>query len=387
MFRFSLISCAMVLLSLLSGCGRKTLVISALEDINVETDNRLMSLGSPIDSQRSMNISSTLPFAAVGEHYQLLMGGLPSQQVGMVNDGPDHSRIVEVKYDFTGDIDQLHAVRTAILKMREETQALILEKLRLTLAKNELAGLKLVKAADVTDAQTARLTALQGEIKTRTVKVKEKEASLAKAKTTVTTSVNKDNLLVVQWTRKSENEWAAALGNIFTGQLSTSEQRSGFAILGGLRIQSLHVGGDLHQRLKKWGKPFNLLSWFDNEFIVTHLWQTKHMLSLSEFENAAVLKAHVKATYSQLRHLTKTLKDLDQIEIDALISSATNLSNVASITDPKRTVKTLNWDDMKTHIEDSDGWGTLMVVHTDLHDLRGVSENAGRYSDNLPLRP
>ncbi len=184
--------------------------------------------------------------------------------------------------------------------------------------------------------------------------------------------INGSGILIYRWTSKKAGQGAAQLGGrLFGLGKEKSRTTSGFAFLAGLRTSTLYVGSDIRGQwsgLNRGEHPRDLR-------LVTHLRQSRDILYMSDSELASALSLRLKASYKELSSGAAALRDLDKIEINAILMKVENVSNAGWIGPVERQMLPAPWngnvtENLFTIMQDCDSWNTFYFVDVQLDDLQ-----------------
>lgn len=354
-------------LCMLSGCSQR-IMIGALEDVNTERDDGLAGILSNMDQTRTINVSGALPFTSIGQMYRMPMGRHPSMALPMSSDGKSY--IVEILYESQSDLEDLKAIRSKLLLLRKVGEEYLLALLELRIAQNERAAINKIEPNERREEQITRLEELKAAIPRKEIKVQRQSSDLVGAEQAAYGAMAKENLIVFDWKAVKESGWSVLLSSIGNLRWSGSEERSGYAVVSGLRITYLETGSDIWTAFDDAN-----LSWFNYKRpITTQLWQAKYVMSLSTFESTQNIASTVKASYRELANIPETIKEIDRIEIEQTLRRITALSNISTLSTPKIEREEFCWVDKQAKRNstqfDKLHANTLFTVHTYYRDLR-----------------
>lgn len=183
--------------------------------------------------------------------------------------------------------------------------------------------------------------------------------------------INGSGILIYRWTSKRDAGGGAQLGaRLFGLGKEKSRTTSGFAFLAGLRTSTLYVGSDIRGKwnwLHGGDRPRDLR-------LVTHLRQSRDILYMSDSELASALSLRLKASYNELSK-GAALRDLDKIEINAILMKVENVSNAGWIGPVERQMLPAPWngnitENLVTIMQDCESWNTFYFVDVQLGDLQ-----------------
>lgn len=349
--------CVLLLASLMVG-GCKERLIYSIEDLNTEK-----KIGSwfTVYQYRTASIPGLLPFSDMRFVYYDKLFSSPSAAIGL---NRDKSFIVTTEVDFKGECGDLIKLRNKLMELKRSAIKVVSDKMYL----NSLRYTKTPENKDTQKLENQKEEALKA-YKCSRAEFEDKHKEVTKA-------LNQKGVFIYRWTTTSGVQGDLGLGDILTGNFFKEEQYNGFAIVGGLRVSTLYVGKDL---VEKWAKQ----NWFSSNFpddfkVTTYLMQAKYILYISEHEFAAELAGVIKASYSQLKDLPKTIRKLDEIELSTIASSLFNFSNTGFFGEAQYFVNPIYWeqeeiDDFRRSLNKSKGWQPFFSVQTELDDLTRLS--------------
>lgn len=347
----------LLVLLLLMGCAtKKAVLIGALEDVNVESD-----MGVPFityfDQYRTTNVSGILPYTKIGEFYKIdysiFSDGNPSKSISIVEDNKDQprkttSQVVTITYAFPypnnpndNPADILREIQKNLLHVRSKAQDVVMAIIKRDVNADEVYRLNKIKKENRSEDETKKLEELTKNQQELNMVVSVAKKELADAELAVYEVINENNVIIAQWDAVKRNNWKFLASVIGTLNMETKKSRSGFVILGGLRISRIRVGTDINDAYRD-------LMWVNriNRPVVTQLWQAKYVKSVSTFDLESQLKANAKATYSKLKYLSKYLIKDSEFEVDATLSRVESLFNLSNLSNPMYDCKDLEWDNI-----------------------------------------
>lgn len=373
----------LLVLLLLMGCAtKKAVLIGALEDVNVESD-----MGVPLityfDQYRTTNVSGILPYTKIGEFYKIdysiFSDGNPSKSISIVEDNKDQprkttSQVVTITYAFPypnnpndNPADILREIQKNLLLVRSKAQDVVMAIIKRDVNADEVYRLNKIKKENRSEDETKKLEELTKNQQELNMVVSVAKKELADAELAVYEAINENNVIIAQWDAVKRNNWKFLASVIGTLNMETKKSRSGFVILGGLRISRIRVGTDINDAYRD-------LMWVNriNRPVVTQLWQAKYVKSVSTFDLESQLKANAKATYSKLKYLSKYLIKDSEFEVDATLSRVESLFNLSNLSNPMHDCKDLEWDNIYSEKEEKDSWNTILAIHTNYSDLQDL---------------
>lgn len=339
--------------AILSGCSTTGGQIASFEDLTTESNKEGWV---KIPQYRVISIPSLLPFSDVGGVHFYKAKRKPSSAIGLSN---GKSYAIETTIISTCDEECLSSVREKILLVKSSAANLIEEKINLTRLRSSQ------PSASATDAEK---TAFQAALTSATEKYNATRTGLDAKHQDAVKSIKNNGVLVFRWNTNTKKSGSVGLGAILGISGEKDETQSGFGLISGLKFSTLYVGDDI---IKTWGN-INEQSRYHNRYeITTYTMQSQYIMYMSEQDLSSSLKENLKASYSQLSNISETIKDLDNIEMQAALSKVSNLSNMGVIGNSKRSVIDVNWSNPNILSAPSshNGWQTIYSVKSDLTDL------------------
>lgn len=346
----------------LGGCGGG--IISSIEEVTTST--HLLATFVPPEQARIASVPGMLPCVAPGMMAHHSKWRLPSTTIGL-SDGK--SFVVTTQWDYGGDLDELYRLRTDLLKLRLAALKVVAARIHLTtvLFSKELKDAGLSDPDDRSRAERS---------------YEEAKDQYEKLYNRVAAALKHEGVFVYRWTTESSAAFGGVAGGLLHGRVDGREQRSGFAIVAGLRLSTLYVGNDFQETWNRLGLSGACTSHLK---VVTYMVQAQHILYVSESEFEARLRARINASYNQLRDLPATIRNLDQIELETIASTLSNLSNMGMFGHAKHHVSPVLWmqgdnettadkisASLKKMTPKANNWQTFYMVETKLRDLLQV---------------
>lgn len=145
------------------------------------------------------------------------------------------------------------------------------------------------------------------------------------------TELTKTGLIVFQWDAVGKTLVNGQFGTLAGATFSDSKERSGFAVVGGIRISQLFVGKDILNVESVWPQVASRIEKSRNAVIPTTLYQAKYITYFSEMERLPELQAKLSATLDQLATMGAdpgTLA-LEKTDLSLAISRMYRITNTA----------------------------------------------------------
>lgn len=334
--------------AIISGCTSTGGQIASFEDLTTESSKEGLF---KVPQYRVISISGMLPFFDVGGVHFYKSKRKPSSAIG-INNGSSYA--IETTIDNTCDQVCLTLIKEKILLVKNKAASLIKAKINIA---------RLMSIEPKTDAKAIKTATDEYKTISDELDLKHKEAVAA---------IKDNGVMVFRWNTNSKKSGSIGLGAIFGVSGSKDETQSGFGIISGLKTSTLYLGKDI---LNTWGN-LNDDSKYSNRFeMTTYVMQAQYITYMSENDLSSSLRGNLKASYSQLSNLSDTIKNLDNIEINAALSKVSNLSNIGVIGESKRSKVLIDWDNPNLLSVPArlDGWQTIYAVKSDLKDLLDMS--------------
>lgn len=329
-----------------AGCFATDGVITSLEDMTTES-NKIGLIKVP--QYRVVSVPGNLPFVDASSIQFYKANRKPSAAIGL---SKGNSYILESKVESKCNVACLNIIKQGLVILKDKAENLVEAKLNLTKAQyyNK-------------DEQV-----LLSEYKTA-------KESFQSYHEEVLNKINDSGVIIYRWNAKKSNNSSLKLSTLFGFGQKEDKTYSGFALISGLRTATLYVGKDLLDA------RCDLIEWsrYRNRYeLTTYVAQANHIIYVTEYDLQKVVDTKLKASYQQLANLPKTLKEIDKIEIDNVLSKAQNLSNTGIISGVKRDYKPVNWGANLTDLADGgvaqneldklNEWHTFYAVQSDLSD-------------------
>lgn len=349
----TLLTCSYILLG---GCSTKGGLITSLEDLTTESSKEGFI---KVPQYRVISVPGILPFADAGSLQFYKPRRKPSSAVGLSN---GDSYVMESVIKSECDENCLRTIRDNLLLLRGKAESLVEARINLT----RILAIALPDGSDADKINTFNLSVAGARKEYKDIR---DEFNVEYKK--VISSINNNGILIYRWNSNSKKKGSFGLGKIFNLSGDKNETYSGFALISGLRFATLYVGHDL---ISAW-ETLNTKSKYRNRFeLTTFVMQARHILYVAEYDLQSVINAKLKASYAQLNNIPQTVKDLDQIEINATLSKVTNLSNTGIVGKSRRKARDVDWSMPAgiVNLSELDGWQTFFSVESDLTDLMEI---------------
>lgn len=309
---------AVLAIPMLFGCEHKRGMITSLEDITTE-NQRVGLLGGIFGNpqRRLVGINGLLPYSdvATGFYYQK-QSGPPSTAIGIASPGqPSFMVVRHIPYAPPPPgtpFEQLVAIRDNIRDVQLKAAAYVAARIRLS---DMIAR----------DAPDTAITAANTEVATA-------QGAYDVAYSKAVKSINVPGIMVFRWQTTNQRSLAAAIGDIFSGNVQRTDESSGFVVVGGLRVATLVAGDDVCD-IPGRGK----------RLVTTYAMQAEHLLYSTEADLSELLQAELKASPSQFKNLGATLLAADKIEIKLVLARVQSLANQANMSGMTIRTEPVNW--------------------------------------------
>ncbi|MEO5345150.1 MAG: hypothetical protein H7834_02080 [Magnetococcus sp. YQC-9] len=192
--------------------------------------------------------------------------------------------------------------------------------------------------------------------------------------------LNKPGLNVFYWDAQTDNSFRIGLGTLMGLSSEEMKHRSGFAVVGGLRVSHLFVGNDV------WDDAWPALDKTKLEgsqysSVPTTIYQAKYATYFSDMEGLSSLQARFAATIGQLAKIAANPSvELATMELDIgiVLSKMYAVGNAAMLGNSRVENKDLIWGSTLLEMNKPCGsdnpqcWQTFYTVGTQLKDLRNM---------------
>lgn len=339
---------------ILNGCSSTGGQITSFEDLTTESSKEGWS---KVPQYRVISIPGLLPFSDIGGVHFYKARRKPSSAIGLSNTASSY--IVERTINGSCDMSCLAKVRDKIMQVKVAGANLVEDKVNLTRMRSKQLS------SDASDEDKKRY---QKNLKAVYDQYAKTRVDLDSKHKKAVESITNNGVLVFRWNTGTKKSGAFGLGSIFGGSASIDETQSGFGLVSGLKLSTLYIGNDI---MNVWGR-INTKYRYSNRFeITTYAMQAEHIMYMSEYDLSSALGTKLKASYSQLANAGDTLKQLDNIEIEAALSKVSNLSNIGVIGASKSNIIIIDWSRPGSigMVNRNDGWQTIYAVKSDLEDL------------------
>lgn len=357
---------ALTLSLLLAGCSSPNALVVSFDDVTAQSDTK--GENSDLTQTKSIALTGLMPTLWPGDLCYDKAGRSPASTICMAPRDKESFYRVRIIGDTITDQDVV-GVRDALQDMVRAAEEYLEAKLALT--KFELIQAERGKADKPAAAE--QLTIDQNRTNL-TSAVASKETAYSGKIAAAQQKLNKPGMMVFQWDSEQSTTIGAGVSELASGAFTSSKQRSGFGIVGGIRVSQLFLGSDLHkgawpQLVKKKEDKKELV-------IPTTIFQAKNIAYFSEMERIVALKAQLSATFEQLAKVVEKPAILAAANLDLsfALSRMYKVTNTALLNSGTVTEERVNWGDrlpMKTQNQ-SAYWSTFYQVATQLKDLYGM---------------
>jgi len=338
---------------ILSGCTSRNGLITSLEDLTTESSKEGLL---KVPQYRVVSVPGILPFADAGSLQFYKPTRKPSSAIGLSN---GNSYIIQSVIESECHENCLTTIRDNLLLLRAKAEAVVEAKINLT---------RISFSAPPSETDKAKIDAYNQSVNEAKTAYSTTKKELNDKYQDVVQSINKNGILIYRWSYNSSKKGSIGLGDILGFSKDKSETFNGFALVSGLRTATLFVGKDL---VSDWS-ALNTDSCYSNRFeLTTYVMQARHILYVTEYDLLGMIEAKLKASYDQLANLPETIKNLDRIEINAVLSKVANLSNMGILGRSVRTTRNVDWNKPAgiLNLKDLNGWQTFYSVESELTDL------------------
>lgn len=179
-------------------------------------------------------------------------------------------------------------------------------------------------------ALRTRKSTIESQASDMQTKINDAEAAVDRATDALRTVLtSKTGVVVAEWTVKRQKQGNVQAGGLATLSGSRDEERSGFVVLGGVRIQHLYLGDDIKDL-------FLNLQEEDRRAVTaagltTYLLQAKCLRYVNDFDLQSIIRAEFEFSREELGAIDDLLEKLDKIRIAALVAAVSQLHNQGSL--------------------------------------------------------
>jgi len=333
---------------LLGACASNGGMVSSLEDISTESQKEGIFEAR---QYRIASIPGWLNIPEVGELYFYKPQRKPTSAIGISASGKSY--VLSSEFDGTGkpedcDLETLIGIRDKIANTLQLGKALISQRIRVAKLKNtkEVAVADLLAAEKIEDDAESRF---------------DKEYS------PLLSAIKKSGVFIYRWSTANSMGGSLGIDALAAIEGKKEDHQNGFAIVCGLRLQTLYIGRDI---LNQWPN-LNRESSFDNNFmLITGMMQAKHIVYSSMLDLEAYINANFKASAAELQALPATLREATEIKIEATLASVANLSNSGIMGGVKRNILPAPWETSPSKVTQSDERLTFYAVASELREVR-----------------
>lgn len=331
----------------LTGCSNKGMVVS-FDGISSQYDNDgtfSQYLSSYPMQTKLISVGGTLPIADIGVPC-LSSGKRGGYALICMTTGK--SKIVTYTYPSLADDSALVGITSDLDDLMKKKEAAVSAKLAQYQCESQ------AKAKQDEQNTPSHCDALKGVANSSRGELIEKRNDII-VKTT------KENIFVYQWSNESGASTDAKAGSVagFGGQASLS--RSGYALVSGLKISQLLIGNDFDSIYPEMPKSTK---------IATTLLQAEKISYVSSMDFTAALAASLKMSPQQLAKFYSTLKETEQLEINALIGFAGSFSNQGNLGGMTKEVID-NWNGpLSSFSQSGSQYQSFYVVMSEVKKLR-----------------
>lgn len=330
-----------------AGCSSNGGLITSFEDLTTESRKEGVF---KLPQYRVISVPGILPFADAGSLQFYMPRRKPSTSIGL-SDSDSSSYVLESVIECECDKETFLNIRNKLVLLRAKAEAYVESKIDYT------KKYSLLHSGKIEESRKEDFKSLVANAKTELGEVKSTLDSLYQD---VVGSIDKNGILIYRWSYNSSKEGSLNFGNV-TGR--KNEKYNGFALLSGLRTATLFVGKDL---IDEW-EHLNMQSKYANRFeLTTYVMQAKYISYVTEYDLLGMIEAKLKAS-----DLSKKMKKLNMIEIEAALSKVANLSNMGFLGNTERKRKLVDWSNplQNNELDSLKGWQTFYSVASDLTDL------------------
>lgn len=306
----------------LTGCTKQPQILSSLNTMTSET-NRLGPKASRV---------------FWGTQYEVLslLGLLPAPQPGYLyihipDRGPNAAIGISDKTSFflthaTG----YEVKKEEVLNRRDELAEIQCKAREVLELKLQMLQQRLNTKAKEVDPEASPLFLKASQATNLESDLKTAKKDLAELEKTLRKNLMESGVVIIHWNSSSESGSDMNLSDILKTKMDTSNSRSGFLILGGLRTSRLYVGDDI---LSKWNVVENIGITTDSRQITTLLIQAKHVAFLAEESMDSSYYIDLELNYDKLSKITENWESLVKLELTAYRNRLAQLGCMGFLSD------------------------------------------------------
>ncbi len=336
----------------------------------IPTQNVMWRSFQPDDASPSHAISLSPKFSYVAvKHYD----GATADDVATVANG-----LQEAQQAYMAA--QVHALQTAVLSAALNAKgfqddAMSSDASAMAAQARRLLGEPLKDTASAEQ----RLTALRDKQVQLDQALREKLQQVASAS-------RKANILVTRWQATRTTQGGANVGGgenaPISGRAASAGTRSGFLVLGNVRMTSLHAGEDFLDMVRERQSEADRFIYVDPD-VTTFTLQAKHTAHVEETDARSELSLRLRLSADQLRQFGNFIQDSD-VGLDFATTLSRSLTNRGALSSPKESIEPRCFYPPRAQYESvtghavadrkpdyagpSDGFRTVMVVRATLND-------------------
>ncbi len=163
-------------------------------------------------------------------------------------------------------------------------------------------------------------------------------------------AITDSGTMVFRWHAHAETLASGSLGTVAGASVTRSKDRSGFAIVVGLRASQLYLGGDIQNSDAAWPQLADRTGKSRSSVIPTTVYQAKRISYFSEMERLTAFQAQLTATVDQLSGLVGNPAQLAMLELDLKFSASRmyKVGNAALLGGGSIQDRTVHWDAVST---------------------------------------
>lgn len=336
----------------------------------IPTQNVMWRSFQPADASPTHSISLSPKFSYVAvKHYD----GATADDVATVANG-----LQEAQQAYMAA--QVHALQTAVLSAALNAKG-FQDDAKSSDASAMAAQARRLLGEPLKDTASAeqRLTALRDKQVQLDQALRDKLQQVASAS-------RKANILITRWQATRTTQGGAILGGgesaPISGRGASSGARSGFLVLGNLRMTSLHAGEDFLDMVRERQKEADKFIYVDPD-VTTFTLQAKHTAHVEETDARSELALRLRLSADQLKQFGNFIQDSD-VGLDFATTLSRSLTNRGALSSPKETIEPRCFYPPRAQYESvtghamtdrkagkpgpSDGFRTVMVVRATLNE-------------------
>lgn len=317
------------------GCASTQPLLTSLEDLTSETQSTGLSSAN---QNRILSMTGLLPHVQVGSSYFYDGDRAPSTAIGLAD---QTSFLIESKIPGPEDPETIDKVLEKITEVRSKGRV------SLQSLVDSIEDRAILAEAEDQDPAPSNLETLRSNAESSRDLYLTNRGAFDTALEEASRLLVDSGFVVIRWDTERQEGGEFSIGSLLGLSAAESKRSSGFAILSGLRLITLFVGSDIHDRKEPVKRSWSLVGrdfpWiFTAEFpfigqwgsqdarLTTHLLQTQKIQFFQDVDLQSELSVAIEATYAELSDLGEVLEEAESIEAEYISRGIASLSNLGS---------------------------------------------------------